>query len=182
MATRAKSLQISTEPGGTWVQTDRSSHEKWARLAMANPRASSLLHMLIAQMGRNNAVVASQASIARVVGCSVRTLQRALDALKAENWIEVRQVGATGFAYIINSRVVWSGARDGIRYSLFDATVLVSEDEQPDRDELGKQQPLVRIPPLFPGDRQLPSGDGLPPPSDPSLPGMEPDLPSRRRA
>ncbi len=77
--------------------------------------------------------------------------------------------------------MVWSGARDGIRYSLFDATVLVSDDEQPDAAELGKQQPLIRIPPLFPGDRQLPTGDGLPPPSDPDLPGMEMNLPTRSR-
>ena len=166
------------------MQTDRSAHEKWAKLAIANPRASSLLHVLIAQMKRNNALIASQANLAREAGCSVATLKRSLDVLKAGNWIEVRQIGPTGTAnaYVINDRVVWSGPRDGIRYSMFSATVLVSDDEQPDRDELGKQQPLVRIPPLFPGDRQLPSGDGLPPPSDPSLPGMEPDLPSRRRA
>ncbi len=45
-------------------------------------------------------------------------------------------------AYVMNDRVVWSGPRDGRRFSLFSANVLVSEEEQPDRDSLGKQEPL----------------------------------------
>ena len=65
-----------------------------------------------------------------------------------------------------------------IRYSLFSAAVLIADDEQPDREELGAQPALHRLPNLFPGERQLPSGPGLPPPSEPSLPGMEPDLPA----
>src|SRR3546814_3336582 len=40
------------------------------------------------------------------------------------------------------------------------------------------QPALHRLPNLFPGERQLPSGPGLPPPSEPSFPGMEPDLPA----
>ena len=31
---------------------------------------------------------------------------------------------------------------------------------------------------LFPGERQLPTGDGEDPPSQPALPDMEPDLPA----
>src|SRR3546814_4386854 len=71
--------------------------------------------------------------------------------------------------------------RDGIRYSLFSAAVLIADDEQPDREELGAQPALHRLPNLFPGERQLPSGPGLPPPSEPSLPGMEPDLPATQQ-
>ena len=37
---------------------------------------------------------------------------------------------------------------------------------------------LRRIPTLYPGEMQLPSGPGDTPPSQPSIPGMEPDLPS----
>src|SRR3546814_448611 len=73
-------------------------------------------------------------------------------------------------------RVVWSGPREGLRYSLFSATVVVSDSEQPDRDTLGKQEPLRRLPPI--GERQLPHGDGLPPRSQPLLAGIEPDLPA----
>src|SRR3546814_10009606 len=69
-----------------------------------------------------------------------------------------------------------AGPREGLRYSLFSATVVVSDSEQPDRDTLGKQEPLRRLPPI--GERQLPHGDGLPPPSQPFLDGIEPDLPA----
>src|SRR3546814_3622969 len=82
---------------------------------------------------------------------------------------------------VINDRVAWTGKRDGIRYSLFSAAVLIADDEQPDREELGAQPALHRLPNLFPGERQLPSGPGLPPPSEPSLPGMEPDLPATQQ-
>ena len=177
-----KELSYSTPPSGSWVQTDREAHEKWAKLSITHPRASSLLHVLISKMGRNNALIMSLPNLGRLAGISRSTLIRALTVLREERWLEVRPIGAVGTtnAYIINDRVAWSGARDGIRYSLFSATVILSDDEQPDRDELDKQQSLVRIPPLFPGDRQLPSGDGLPPPSDPDLPGFELDLPVRR--
>lgn len=163
------------------MQTELAAHEQWAKLSVTNPRASSVLHVLLARMGRSNAVVASQKTLAKMAGCSVRTLQYALTTLREGNWIEVRQIGSTGTAnaYIINDRVAWYGNRDGMRYSLFSATVLVSEEEQPDRDELGQQQPLKRIPELFPGERQLPAGEGLAPPSQPFLPDMVPDLPAK---
>src|SRR5260364_176921 len=37
---------------------------------------------------------------------------------------------------------------------------------------------LRRIPSLYPGERQLPTGDGEEPPSQPCIEGMEPDLPA----
>lgn len=164
---------------GAWVQTDRSTHEDWAKLSVKSPRASALLHLLTARVGERNAVVVSQSVLAKLMGCNRRTIIRAVDDLIAGNWIEIRQIGDRGTinAYVLNDRVAWHGTRDGLRYSLFSANVLVSEEEQPDRDSLGNQPPLRTLPRLFTDERQLPTGDGLPPPSEPSLPGMEPDLP-----
>lgn len=87
------------------------------------------------------------------------TLIRALSVLREQNWVEVRQIGANGTtnAYIINDRVAWTGARDGIRYSMFSAAVILSDNEQPDQSELGQQQALTHIPSLYPGERQLPT-------------------------
>ena len=138
--------------------------------------------VLVAQMGRHNAIVVSQKNLARLAKCSRATLQRALDVLQQDNWIEARQIGQNGTvnAYIVNDRVAWSGNRDGIRYSMFSAAVLVSDDEQPDRDMLDAQEALERIPSMFHDEQQLPTGPGLDPPSQPALPGMEPDLPARK--
>lgn len=180
MQPKQRNLGLTTAPGGTWVQTERAAHEAWAKLIGTHPRAAALLHVLVANMGRHNALVASIPTLTRMMGCSRNTVLRAITVLKEQNWIEVRQIAGVGTAnaYIINDRVAWSGKRDGIRYSMFSAAILLSDDEQPDRDELGAQPPLHRLPSILPGEQQLPSGDGLPPPSQPFLEGMEPVLPA----
>lgn len=138
------------------------------------------MHILTARVGEHNAVVVSQKTLAELMKCSRRTVQRAVDVLVQDRWIELRQIGENGTvnAHIINDRVAWSGKRDGIRYSLFSAAVIVSDEEQPDREQLDNQQPLRRLPSLFRDERQMPGGDGLPPPSQPFLSGMEPELPA----
>jgi hypothetical protein len=174
--------QLTNTPvkAGTWVQTERKSHEAFAALIGSKPKAAQLMHLLVARMGDHNAVVVSQKVLAQLMKCHVNTVGTAIRDLAAGRWIEVRQIGERGTvnAYIVNDRVAWSGPRDGIRHSLFSAAVVISEEEQPDRHELGQQPPLRKLPRMFPRERQLPSGDGLPPPSQPSLPDMEPDLPS----
>ena len=183
MTARQKGQALATAPAGTWVQTERRAHEQWAKLSVSNPRAASVLHVLVSQMERHNALVASQANLARAAGCSIATLKRSLALLREQSWIEIKQIGPTGTAcaYIVNDRVAWTGKRDGTRYSLFSAAVLLSDDEQPDKDKLDTQAPLARIPSMYPGEGQMPLGPGLPPPSEPSLPGLLPDLPATER-
>lgn len=173
-----KPLPSPTESPHSWVQTERAAHEAWARLTVQNPKAGALLHVLAGRVGEHNAVVASQATLASLMGCSLPTVKRALDVLRAGNWLEVRQFGASGSvnAYVLNDRVVWATARDGRRYSLFSAAVVMSADEQPDQDQLGHQEPLRRLPRT--GEQQLPTGPGLPPPTQPFLDGFEPGLPA----
>ena len=182
MTRKAPSVQIAAPPSGPWVQIDRAALERWGALTIAHPRASQLLQVMVSNMGRHNAIVTSQATLADMLNVSVKTIRRNLAILAENNWIEVRQVGPSGngSAYIVNSRVAWSGKRDGIRYALFEAAVLVSEKDQPDKAALGAQPPLESVPLMMPGEQQLPTGDGLPPPSEPSLPGLEPDLPARQ--
>lgn len=170
---------LTTPPKGTWVQTEREAHEAWAKLLRQSPRAAELLHLLVARIGRHNAVVISQKTLSELMGRSRDTVKRAVMELRTGRWIEVRQIGDRGTtnAYILNDRVAWQGKRDGIRYSLFSAQVIVSEAEQP--DDIDAQAPLRRTPTLYPGEQQLPTGEGLPPPSEPEFPGMEPDLPAR---
>lgn len=177
--TKAQSL-TEKEPRGQWVQTERKAHEAWAGLMRESPNAAMLMHILVARVGANNAVVTSQKTLATLMGRHINTVKNALRVLKDRNWIEVRQIGDRGTvnAYVINDRIVWTGPRDGIRYSLFSAAVILSDDEQPDREELGKQEALRRVPSLFAGERQLPAGEGLPPISQPFFDGMEPDLPA----
>ncbi len=149
-------------------------------LTRKSPLAAQIMHLLAARVGEHNAVVISQKTLASVAGASRRGVQNALKVLERERWLELRQIGERGTvnAHVINDRVVWSGPRDGLRYSKFSAVVIVSDQEQPDREELGRQVPLHKLPRLYPEEQQLPGGAGLPPPSEPPLPGLEPDLPA----
>ena len=169
------------KPRGHFVQTDRAAHEAWARLGTKHPGASALLHVLAANVGDQNAVVASHKVLAKIMGSSPSTVKRALKVLEDGNWIEIVQIGASGTvnAYILNSRVVWTEARDRLRYSRLQAEVLLSEEEQPEGALDTDRDVLHKLPRL--GELQVPSGDGLPPVSQPSFPGLEPDLPASGR-
>lgn len=170
-------VQATNKPG-QWVQTERKAHEAWAGLIARKPRAAMLLHHLVAQMGHQNAVVISQKTLAKLVGCSLRTVQYAVADLMAEHWIQAVKMNGPGTvaAYVVNDRVAWGQPRDQLRLSVFSATVVAdAEDQDPLTLEHGD---LRRIPTLYPGERQLPSGPGEAPPSQPAIPGMELDLPA----
>lgn len=165
---------------GSWVQTDRAGHEAFARLVIKKPRAAALMHTLIANMADHNAVVISQKALAKMLDCHVNTVIKAIRDLQNDAWIEVRQIGGSGSvnAYVVNDRIAWHGKRENIRYSSFSAQVVLSSAEQPDEAELDQPQTLRQFPRVQRGEKQLPSGPGEPPPSEPALPGMDRDLPS----
>ena len=167
----------ATPKPGQWVQTERKAHEAWAHLIARKPRAAELLHHLVAQMVHQNAVVIPQKVLAQLMGRSIDTVQRALRDLEAEKWIQIVKMNGPGTvaAYVVNDRVAWGQARDQLRLSVFSATVVADIADQ-DTATL-EHSDLRRIPTLYPGERQLPTGQGGEPPSQPLIPGMEPDLP-----
>lgn len=163
----------------TWVQTERAAHEAWGLLSMKSPRAAALLHHLVANMGSQNAIVASQATLAKMLRCDPRTIRRAIEDLVADSWIQCVSMGGAGTvnAYIVNDQVAWGEKRDSMpRLSLFTARVIADIDDQSEHT-LSRSQ-LRKIPVIYPNERQLPTGPGAEPPSQPSIPGMEPDLPA----
>jgi hypothetical protein len=165
----------------TWVQTERSAHEAWGRLTVSSPRAAALMHHLVAHMDQQTAVVASHNVLSQITGMSPSTVKRAISDLKAGNWVQVVQIGGKGgaLAFIVNSRVGWATDRDKLHLATFSARVLAVGDEQ-EPGYLDAQPALQRLPVLHPGERQLPTGPGLEPPSQPSIDGLEPDLPALR--
>lgn len=170
--------QLTRERSTTWVQTDRAAHEAWGRLTISSPRAAALMHYLVAEMDESAAVVASHATLAALSGMSPSTVKRAIADLKAGNWVQVLQLGGKGgaLAFVVNSRVGWAAKRNKLHMAVFTAKVLASSQEQ----EPGylSAPPLHQLPMLAPGDAQLPTGEGEDPPSQPSIPGLEHDLPS----
>jgi hypothetical protein len=162
---------------GQWVQTDRKTHEEWARFSVKKPTASGLLHLLVANMGHQNAVSVPQKVLAKLMDVSDRTIRTAIADLVAGSWIQVVRLGKGKEAvYVVNDRVAWGQSRNELCLSVFSATIIADAFDQ-DEATLSKV-PLRRIPTLYQGEMQLPTGPGEEPPSQPSIPGMEPDLPA----
>lgn len=141
--------------------------------------ASSLMHELVASMGSQNAVVISQKTLAKMLECHVKTVQRAIEHLEADKWIQVVSMGGAGTinAYVVNDQVAWGEKRGNMpTTSTFSARVIADIDDQSEHTLVLSN--LRRIPTLYPDELQLPSGPGSAPPSQPNIPGMEPDLPA----
>ena len=157
---------------------ERKASEAWARLCVKKPSAAAVLHHLVANMGHQNAVVVSQKTLAQITGRSVDTVKRALRDLVAERWVSVVKLNGPGTvaAYVVNDRVAWGQPRDQLRLSVFSATIVADRDDQ-DEALLGHAD-LRRIPTLYPGEQQLPTGPGEDPPSQPNIDGLEPNLPA----
>ena len=178
MKSRLNHPQLTNERSTTWVQTERAAHEAWGRLTVSSPRAAALMHYLVAEMDESAAVVASHATLAALSGMSTSTVKRAIADLKAGNWVQALQLGGKGgaLAFVVNSRVGWATKRNKMHMAAFTAKVLASGQEQ-EPDYLDGP-PLHRLPVLAPGEMQLPMGNGEDPPSQPAIPGLEPDLPN----
>jgi hypothetical protein len=159
------------------VQTERAAHEAWAGLIAKKPRAAMLLHHFVALMGEKNAVVISQKTLGKMLNVTDRTVRSAIGDLVAGRWISVVKLNGPGTvsAYVVNDRVAWGERRDKLPLSVFSAVVVADLSDQ-DEALLGHGE-LRRIPSLYPGELQLPSGPGAEPPSQPNLGGLEPDLP-----
>ena len=170
---------LTNDAHKTWVQTERAAHEAWAALIVQAPRAAALMHILVAHMGEQNAVVINQKTLAKLAKCSRDTVIRSLATLKEFNWIQVVKLNGPGTvsAYVVNDRIAWGEARDKKHLSIFSAAVVADVEDQ-DGLELENNAGLRRIPALFSGEMQLPTGPGEEPPAQALLGGLEPDLPA----
>src|ERR1019366_8421610 len=114
----------------------RKAHEAWAALTMKSPRSAALMHHFVAMMGHQNAVVVSQKTLAKMMKCNPRTVQRALDELVEEKWVQVVRLNGSGTvaAYVVNASVAWGEKREHIgRLAVFHAAVVANADDQPDQ-------------------------------------------------
>jgi len=167
-----------TRTSPTWAQVDRAAIEEWGKLMLVNSRAASLLAFLVARMGAGNSLTTSQKTLGKLMGVHERTIRRALADLVEGKWIQVVKLNGPGTiaSYVVNAKVAWTQSRDKLNTATFYTTVIADRDDQEDVDSLTGE--LRLLPRLLKGEGQLPVGPGLPPPSEPALPGLEPDLPA----
>lgn len=155
-----------------YTQTELATHEAWAHFTLEAPPAAALVHLLCRLAGDDDTVVASQRVLAERLGVSPQTIMRALKKAEAANYIEIIRLGATATGacgYRLNSRVHWTRNSAGKDSAAFRAVVLASAEDQTSIDT----KPLRRVPVIRAGEIPIPTGDGLPPPSQPTLSGMD---------
>ncbi|MBU5205790.1 helix-turn-helix domain-containing protein, partial [Vibrio cholerae] len=90
---------------------------------------AQLLHILVANMDKSGALIASQATLAKLMETSTATTKRALSVLIDQAWIQTIRLGSDrggALAYVVNSRIAWADSRENIRFARFNARVLVS--------------------------------------------------------
>lgn len=179
MGTDTKEVRNLHQPAdrGTWVQTERAGHEAWAQLIDQAPRAAQLLHVLVANMDKTGALIASHATLAKLTGVSPATTKRALKVLTEQAWVQAIRLGGDrggALAYVVNSRIAWADKRENLQYARFNARVIISTEDQKD---LGNK-PLRKFPSTEPGEVQSPAGEGLAPPVQEPLEGFMPDMPA----
>lgn len=168
-----------------FAQTELEVHEAWGLLTSGGPqyaRAAGLLHMMVARMDKQAALVASREVLAEIANCSLSTIKRSLKILKEGNWLDIVPLGKGGTnAYLINSRVAWRAERKLLPTAAFTATVIASaKDQELEALEEGERPALRRIASLYSNELPLPSGRGATPPVQQELPGVNNDPPALR--
>jgi hypothetical protein len=182
MTKKQKRVGRPTEPNpqkvNNFVQTERAAHEAWAAFTLTKPKASALLHFFVARLDAGtNAVVASHSTLASIMKCSVRSIKTYLRQLEEGKWIQIVVIGkGTSNAYVVNSYVAWAKNRDKLQYSTFSAQVIAARSDQSERTL--STTDLRSIPTMYDGEWQQPHGEGVEPPSQRFLGGLEPDLPA----
>lgn len=132
-----------------YVQLYRSSMKALRTLAIEAPMAHAVLYVLLERINDRNALIASNATLAKLTGKSRATITRALAELRKRNYIETLRAGNLT-VIVVNKRVVWT--TDTVlrtQMAVFDARVIISADEQTEPEKLGKEADLVRLPPVL---------------------------------
>lgn len=129
-----------------WLQLEKKAAGELTKLAVKSPAAMGTLMYFVNNMSRSNALVVSQAAIAKAIGLQRKTVNVAIQLLEKHMFIEIIKVGSAN-VYRVNNRLVWQGER-GKRYTSFSAEILAFEDEQ--LTSIDDREPLKQVP--FVGD------------------------------
>lgn len=148
-----------------WLQFEKKAIGELQKLAMTSPPAMATLMYLVNHMSRSNAIVVSQAAIAKGIGISRQTVNIGIKYLVDHNFVQVVKAGGAT-VYIVNSRVAWQGER-GARYAAFGADIIAIEAEQ--TGDLDSSTPLKQVPVLHDGERLHIGNEPIEPPDQGEL-------------
>lgn len=111
--------------------------EGWKALAsLAGDGVATRLYVFLAEAaGADNAVTAKTETLAKELGVSVRTIERAASRLKAGRHVVVLKMGSIN-VYVLNPAEVWKSALKGRHFLSIRTRALVGLDDNPSIESL----------------------------------------------
>ena len=94
-----------------------------------NIKQYKLMNYFLRSMNRTNALVVSQNVLREVLGCSRKTVHNVVQSLHELRMINIYKIGVQS-CYVINSEVAWTTNRGKKEWAIFEATMVLSYDEQ----------------------------------------------------
>lgn len=162
---RIEAAEAEAAKNRDFVQLSRRTMDQMAQLVSKSPAAMKLLIVIGKRMGRNNALVASYETLAKISGMSVSGVNRAVKVLKQDRWMTTIRVGSAT-AYVVNSNVMWT-TFGNLKLAAFNATIVTTSDENPDAND---PPPKLKVFPfLDPGERVVIAGEPPDPPAQDHL-------------
>ncbi|MFD2644271.1 helix-turn-helix domain-containing protein [Pseudomonas japonica] len=94
----------------TSIRAEQGSLQKLAKMNLENPRAASLMLILMARMNSKQALSISQSDLASLCKCSLNTVKRAISYLVERGWVRTES-GIVGGAltYFVSPAVARPG-------------------------------------------------------------------------
>lgn len=146
--------KTKTRPPQAFVQVERSALLPWEQLIATDSTAARMMMIFLHRMNKRNAIVISQATLSKILGVGVRTVQRSMRTLKENHWVQLVKVGNVS-VIVINHAVAWQDSRElKGRFSTFDAVVVADASEQ-ENETLLMDGPLHRVPYVVPPETAL---------------------------
>ena len=110
-----------------FVQFSRYGIE--ALLKVENVIAHKVFYFFAKEMDRTNALIINQSVLAEILGFSRQSISTSIKDLINQKLITTVKSGSS-VIYCINARVVWTQERDKLHLARFNASVIVSKEEQ----------------------------------------------------
>ena len=152
-----------TPTGGS--SSKKKAAQELQKLIQASPTAASTLMYMVNHMSRSNALVVSQAAIAKGIGAKRESVNRAVRYLVEHNFIQVIKAGRVGLRGEQPGHVARQSRE---RYAAFGADIVAIESEQ-DPATIEQATPLKCVPRLVEGERLLVGNEPIDPPDQGEL-------------
>lgn len=116
-------------PFKNFLQVNKETYPLEDKLMKKNPLAYRIWRFLANNMDNYNAIIVSQVTLQEIFESSRTTIYRAIKLLEEENYIRIYKSG-TSNVYTLNDQMVWNSWGSNLKYSKFNANVIISETEQ----------------------------------------------------